>query len=494
MGQGGSILAGLKRDDFSFAKEMQDTNFGDQRLTDRLVVTLDNLYKHPSLPVTGACENKAQAKAAYRLMNNEKVEREAILRAHQEQTILRMGNYPIVFSVQDTSTLNYATHLATEGLGQIGRGGGSTGRGLFLHTTKVFSASGLPLGILDQIQWAREEGGKSSDHPLPGDESDRWLLSLDEIAQAQSKLPNTKVVVLSDRESDFNDYLFTAKKAGLTVVLRAKSNMRVDDNKTFLKERVSETKLLGNIALKIKQKKGPKRWQKRDKSQSDKKHRPQESREAHLEVRAAEVVLRASPGTLFKKATVKERTFWAVWVNEINPPAEYEAVEWLLLTNEDLSPDPARKSFEIIEWYKMRWGIESFHKILKSGCRIESAQYDHTERLAKFIAMMSLVAWRLHMLVHAQREAPDEPCTAVLTSVESKVLYMKVNKTNQLPKAPPTLRQATRWIAGLGGFLGRKGDGEPGSVTLWRGWQRLKDLADGYTVIMQAIDVPQNYG
>lgn len=496
MEQGSSILAGLKHDAFSFAKEMREANFGDQRLTDRLVVTLDHLYRHPSLPVTGACENKAQVKAAYRLMDNEKVSGEEILSTHSEQTILRMGNYRKVFAVQDTTTLNYGSHLATEGLGQIGQGGGARGRGLFLHTTEAFSPSGLPLGFLDQMQWSREETGldeKRRNHPLSESELNRWLLSLNQIALAKKNLVNTDVVVITDRESDFNDYLLTAKKLGLKVVVRAKSKIRANDVKTPLTEVIGETKLLGSFTLKIKQKKGPKRWDTRDKSKPGKKHVNREWREANVELRAAKIVLRRGCSGLSKNSNEEERTFWAIWVHEKKPPEEYESVEWLLLTNEDLSQDTEQRAFEVVDWYKLRWGIETFHKILKSGCRVESAQYDELHRLKKFITIMSLIAWRLHALIHAQRESPEKPCTDILSPTEWKVLYLRVNKTKELPNSPPTLREATHWIASLGGFLGRKNDPEPGPLTLWRGWQRLMDLVDGYEVL-QTFNAIQRYG
>jgi hypothetical protein len=494
MGQGCSILAGIREEGFSFGEEMREADFGDQRLTDRLVVTLDQMSRHPSLPMTGACQTNAQVKGAYRLIENERVGMDKILSAHRGETVKRISDYERVFAVQDTTTLNYGTHLATQGLGQIGIGGGSKGRGLFLHSTEVFSPSGLPLGILDQLPWSREELAIElgrTPHPLAFTEKRRWILGLDQIGEAQKQLPNTEIVVLSDRESDFNDYLIKSKRNKIKVVIRAVSKIRKNEEKKLFTEVVEELEILNKFSLEIQQMKGPSRFSKR-KGPHSKKDRVKDTRTAHLEVRAKKIVLRNTHNGLIATATEEEKTFWAVWVNEVDTPAEYEPIEWLLLTSEDLSENQKQKVFEVINWYKMRWGIEIFHKILKSGCRIESAQYDELERLKKFITLVSLVAWRLHRLVHLQREQPEAPCTELLTNREWEVLFFKIHQTKKIPAQPPTLRQATHWIARLGGFLDRKGDGEPGPLTLWRGWQRLMDLVDGYSFL--PLNAPQSYG
>jgi len=208
MEQGSSILAGIRQDAFSFA----------------------------------------QAKAAYRLIGNKKMTPEKILSPHVQKTMQRMKIEERVFAVQDTSTLNYGTHLETDGLGAIGIGG--AGRGLFLHTTEIFNASGTPIGILDQLPWSREETD-AEDHPLYEAEVDRWCLSLEKIHMAQRKLANTQIITLSDRETDFNDYLLRAKELGLKVVVRCKSEIRVNDKGEFLKDALDKSELLGTISLKV---------------------------------------------------------------------------------------------------------------------------------------------------------------------------------------------------------------------------------------------------
>lgn len=497
MEQGSSILRGIRQDAFSFSQEMKQSNFGDQRLTDRLVSVLDQLYKHPSLPINGACESGAEIKAAYRLMGNRSVDEEKILKPHQEQTVARMRMRKLVFVAQDTTTLSYSSHLALEGAGQIGRGTGASGRGLFVHTAEAFDDSGLPLGILGQLQWSREELGfdkERVDHPLSGREIERWLISLDALAATQKQLPGTKVIVLSDRESDFNEYLLKAKGHGLAVVVRGKSNIRTDSTKKPVVEALREETPLGEMMLEITQVAGPKKRRKKKEGDApERKRKERKSRTARLRVHAKRIILRKANYGVGASASDEERSFWAILVEELSAPEGFECLQWLLFTTEDLSLDPKAKAFEVIDWYKRRWGIETFHKILKSGCRVESARFEAIDRTKNFVTMMSLIAWRLHALVYAQREMPEESCVRQLSAAEWKVLYLKIKKTRAFPAEPPSMRQATHWIARLGGFMGRKGDGEPGPLTLWRGWQRLMDLTEGYT-LLESNHAPQRYG
>jgi len=152
----------------------------------------------------------------------------------------------------------------------------------------------------------------------------------------------------------------------------------------------------------------------------------------------------------------------------------------MLLTNIQIRT--LEEAIEKVNWYKLRWRIEGFHKVLKSGCRIEDCRLQNAERLIRYITLMCVIAWRLFWLTYMNRQSPNAPCSIVLTEHEWKALYCKIKKTTQPPDEPPKLREAMRWIAQLGGFLARKCDGEPGMVTLWRGWQRLADIAEDWTL------------
>jgi hypothetical protein len=135
-----------------------------------------------------------------------------------------------------------------------------------------------------------------------------------------------------------------------------------------------------------------------------------------------------------------------------------------------------------LAYYACRFVIETWHKTLKTGCAIEARQLQSAESLYRGIALYSVIAWRVLYATLLARTAPDLPCTILLAEEEWQALHCAHHKTTQLPARPPTLAQAVRWIAMLGGFLGRKGDGEPGATVLWRGFQHLTDLTDMYQV------------
>jgi len=166
-------------------------------------------------------------------------------------------------------------------------------------------------------------------------------------------------------------------------------------------------------------------------------------------------------------------------VREVNPPAGEKAIRWLLLTS--LALDSIEQARTYVRWYTYHWLIERFHYVLKSGCQLEERQLCQEKRLERLLAVFSLVAWQLLWLTYQARLAPDAPCTVALQPHEWQALYAFIQRNPHLPTTAPTLHQAVRWIAQLGGFLGRKGDGEPGVKVLWRGWQRLQDIAATWT-------------
>ncbi len=170
----------------------------------------------------------------------------------------------------------------------------------------------------------------------------------------------------------------------------------------------------------------------------------------------------------------------AVHVREVRPPEGEEPVEWMLLTNHPVASfDDA---CEKIRWYGLRWRIEMYFKVLKSGFRVEACRLASAERLIRYLAVMSIVAWRTFMITLVARTNPNMPCTKFLAQQEWRVLCLINKKVND----PPTIGEAVTWIAKLGGYLDRKGDGPPGTITLWRGWKRLTDLTAGWNLAVRS--------
>jgi len=167
----------------------------------------------------------------------------------------------------------------------------------------------------------------------------------------------------------------------------------------------------------------------------------------------------------------------AVYVLEKNSPDGEEAIEWMLLTN--LPVMSYEEACEKVLWYSLRWRIEMYFKVLKSGFRVESCRLGHADRLARYLTVMSIVAWRLFMITLIARTDPATPCSTLLTDQEWKVLFLHANTNKPIPRKPPAIGTVVIWIAKLGGYLARKSDGPPGTISLWRGWKRLVDLSEG---------------
>lgn len=461
---------GVGAEPFCFAEEFCDLNLGDRRLNKRFIKVIEGMSKAPHGVVQQSQKSWSNMIGAYRLLGNSKVKNEEILRAHREQTLARMSGYKRVIAIQDTSSLCYSNLLDTKGLGSIAMGGrGKFSKGILLHTTIAVTTAGTPLGLLDQTQWSR--GILTEEDELFESERYRWHKGIKRAAEGNF----TEVICVGDREADGSDFFAVSAREGVKFVVRAKERLRksgVHNGKSIvdvLNEQPSAGEMILNVRTQKKQKPG------------DKRLRPRFSRKAKLKIRFAEIQLRTQASSATIKATSEERSVRAVLVEEINPPKGFDSICWLLFTN--LKVNTFEQATDVLEIYKVRWEIENFHKILKSACNVEKAQLEQADSMKRLITILSIVAWRLHVLTKLQREDPMLACTEVLTEQEWQALFVVFNKSKNFPKKPPSIKQATLWIAQLGGFIGRKSDGEPGSITLWRGWKRLIHYTEMYAVM-----------
>jgi hypothetical protein len=383
-----------------------------------------------------------------------------------------------VLAIQDTTFLNYTPHPQTEGLGAIGNKRQQQ-RGLGLHSTLAVAPSGLPLGLLDQRWLVRpldepsHQPEELRQRPIEAKESYRWLEGM---RQAEALTPaGVQLIHVADAEADIYEFLVEIEQRDNYFVVRAGSDRCLLSEETEsadkLWARLEEQAVLAERTITI---------------QSNQKRK---ARQATVAIRTAQVTLKPPyrPGG----QKLPPLTIQAILVREEQPPAEVdEPIEWLLLTNRPLHNKG--QVLQAVDWFALRWQIELFHRILKSGCNVEDCRLQTADRLQKYITLMSVIAWRIHFLTYLNRTQPDAPCTLVLTVVEAEALYMRIHRTATLPDALPSIRQAIRWIARLGGFLGRKGDGQPGHTTIWRGWQRLQDLAATWYLVKEHN--PLTYG
>lgn len=437
----------------------------DRRLNKRLEKVAEDIFDQPQASINQACNGWADTKAAYRLFDNEKISEKEILTAHQHNTIQRFKGQKTVLAVQDTTFLNYTHHSKKQGIGPIGTKNQEHLLGLLAHTTLALTVEGLPLGILTQDIWARnkEEAGKRyrrKELHIEEKESYKWLKALEQSAKLTPK--NTSIVTICDREADIYEFFAKAFSMQEKVLVRAARNRRIEQEVRKLFDFLKQEPVLGKVKVRI-----PK-----------KNNNPQ--REAALEVRSSKVKLKApSQAKITKPASIM---LDAILVKETKKKG-VESLEWLLLTNVEVNTfDDA---LERIAWYQKRWSIEVFHKILKSGLKVEDCRLQKSKRLLPFLTLSSIIAYRLFWITKVNRSQPNEPCTTVLAKHEWKALYCTIHKTRNLPQKVPSVKDAVRWIGQLGGFLGRKGDKEPGITVIWRGWQRLTDISATWLILQE---------
>lgn len=457
------------------AHEFRHLDLGDQRLDKRLGIIMEDFARKPDALIPKACGSWAKAKAAYRFFDNRRVEAPAIMVSHYQATAERIGQYPVVLLANDTTSLNYTSHPGTKGRGTIGS---EQDLGIMVHDTVAFIPEGVTLGIVDIQSWIRppDEYGKRihcKQLPIEQKESMKWLNSFKAAQQLQQAVPQTRLVSISDCESDVFALVELAPRDGTgpELLIRATHNRCVDHAQKYLWDFVRSQKISGSYVVAV-----PRKAQ-------------QPARQAELTIRFAEVKLKSPARRSKKKATVMR--VWAVLAEEKNPPTDVEPICWLLLTT--LSVTTLEDAVEKIRWYLIRWQIELFHKVLKSGCRVEDRQLDSVEKLIRCLMVDAVIAWRILLLTKLGREVPDLPCTVVFDEYEWKALYYFVNKTQQLPEQEPTLQEAIRMVAKLGGFLGRKRDGQPGSNTIWRGLIRLYDIVEAWQTL-PALNGSPRYG
>jgi len=431
------------------ADEFEEVDLGDKRLDSRLVKLCDTLSEAPESPINQACEDWHETKAAYRFFQNGKIDVERIMAAHREKTSARAAKHGTILAIQDTSYLVYTHHPKTTGLGEISLKKGKNkdkiySRGLVMHTCLAVTDKGMPLGLLDQKIFARElrpdherrsMGGKYIQHVIPVEEKEsyRWIEALEATAKATV---GTLVVTVCDRECDFYDFFKAAEKSGSTVLVRASQNRTVDRSSRYAEKEVEKLwshvgaqPLAGTYTVEITAREKTKHCNGRT------------ARTSQMEIRFCGFMLnppRNNPK--HKTEELPDLRMYAVHALEKDPPEGEEAAEWMLLTNQPVAT--FQDACERVRWYSLRWRIEMFFKVLKSGFCVEACRLGTAERLICYLNLMSIVAWRLFMITLVARTDPSLPCTQFLSDQEWTVLAIKSLGKGGPPKEPPCMAEA----------------------------------------------------
>jgi hypothetical protein len=460
---------------------------GNVKLQKRFKKVLDAMSQKPSLKFPAGCNGTAEVKAAYRFVDNEHVTFATVLAPHHDATLQRIREQPVVLIPQDTTELDLTRpHEVMAGAGPLND---TTRVGFYNHASLALTPEHLALGVVDADIWARDplEFAKDSDQrraerrakPIEDKESIRWLEGYRAACRVAIAAPGTLVVSLADSEGDVYEYILEAQTVAAgpkaSFLIRACQDRALvpsepdssADEITRLRERVASTPALAQRTLEIRR---------RDAQSKDDRKRKQarEARTAVVDVRAARVTLRgpARPGGKLPDVEVN-----AVLVLERDPPPGVEPVEWLLLT--DLPIDTVDDAMRVVDYYTCRWQIEVYYRVLKSGCKVEESQLETAERFEPYLALCLIVAWRVMHVMMLGRDCPDLPCDIALDEDEWQAVYATVKRQSPPPE-PPTMQTMVRLIGSLGGWLGRKCDGEPGPKAMWVGMQRMTDLALGW--------------
>jgi hypothetical protein len=436
-------------------------------LTGRLMTMARDFWARPMAGIPEACESVTKMQAAYRFLSNDDVLFETLLQPHYaatEERISGVGQGAVVLVAQDTTSVNYSALNSTDGLGPIGTTVDGA-QGLHLHSSLAMTEQGVPLGFVDAQCWARdpqEFGKKAQRHALPIEdkESWRWIKGYQAVAAVQRRNPHIQLVSVADREADIYELFEEALRepGSARLLVRAKHNRKLQGEQERLFETIQAQPVVGYQCVQL-----------------PRQHN-RAKREAKLAIRFASVTLcppKSKPG-------LANLAVQMVLAQEVDAPEGAEPIEWALLST--AAVDSFEQACEKVAWYTQRWGIEVFHRTLKSGCKIEDRQLGEGERLQACLAIDMVVAWRIHHMVKLGREVPDLPADVYFDNDEIAVLVAYEVKFRKRPRgAPaPSLRDAIRMTAKHGGFLGRKSDGEPGTETLWRGLVRLDGLTEGW--------------
>jgi hypothetical protein len=449
------------------AGEIAGCKFQDARLGKRLGSLLRQLSDGVGRTVPLACQDWASTKAAYRFFDNDRVDEQTILAGHFQATRERVHALAgPVLVLHDTTEFSYMREQPE----RVGLSGGSVRRnaqattgkrcGILMHSSLAVTAGGLPLGLSAIKFWSRAEREGSTQAkkiesgrlPIEEKESFRWLQNLrqssDLLAQPE------RCVHVGDRESDIYELFCTAQELGTRFLVRSRFDRRAGEGEHTIAEKMKQVAVQGLHRIEFRGPQG-------------------QDCEATLEIKYGRLKVLAPSS----KNTVPELELTVVHAQERDAPASRAPLQWKLITN--LPVDSEAQAIEKIDWYAMRWKIETFHKILKSGCRAQDSRLETAPRLTNLISIYCIVSWRVFWMTMVNRTDPDASPSAAFTHTEIEIL----DKLRPGGKGTPgTLSYYLTKLARLGGYLARNNDAPPGATVIWRGLVRLHDVVFGVQI------------
>jgi hypothetical protein len=455
--------------------EMKDLKTKNKRLDQRTKKVLQSIISKPDAPFPQQFQSAAELKACYNLFDSDLINSEVILNPHIKKTIERIQSCDVAILAGDSSSVNYTTRDSNPDSGYISS---NNAQGFFLHVSLATTLEKQPLGVVQAKFWAREkvkpEKKVHRDYlPIEEKESNKWLESFKIANQIAADCPNTQIIGVYDREADLIELWEKAIIAQQTknhahLVVRCNHNRAIqcENNKNIkLFEFAEEAPVIDHCEFEL---------------HDRLTHRV--LRMVKQEIRASSVYIQPAyrAGVETRKVVLN-----VVFLKEINFPEGAEPVNWYLLTT--LPIENEEDVQKIIKAYLARWDIEVLFRTFKTGCNVEKRSLRNADRLYPMFALFLIVAWRINSLSRICRINPELPCTVVFSEIEARAAYVALNKTKEVPKTLPTIREMIIMIARLGGYLNRKSDPEPGATVIWRGLRELQIYVNAFE-ILQPID------
>ena len=461
-------------------RELVGSEFRDARLNKRFRKLFEQLSDGIGESIPLVCQDWANTKAAYRFLSNPRVTEAAILEGHFQATHDRFAAADTtVLILHDTTEFSY--HRADvraigilkksfTGKYKAGRPHNYTICGILMHSSLAVTTAGLPLGLTALKFWTRSEFKgcnalkkkiNPTRVPIEKKESIRWLENL---KQSTALLNDPeRCVHIGDRESDIYELFCTAEVLGTHFLVRTCVDRLAGDGKHTIAAEMEEVRIQGLHRLPVRDEKG-------DRS------------EAVLEIKYRRIRVLPPIG---KHKQYPELLLTVIQAQERGAPHGRAKIDWKLITN--LPVRSCAQAIEKLQWYSMRWKIETFHKILKSGCKAEESRLRTAERLARLLAVFCILSWRVFWLTMMNRSVPAASPTLAFTALEIHLLDQLVkNKGTRQPQKGSLSTYLTE-LARLGGYLARASDAPPGNRVVWRGLLRLTDIAMGFSIGAQHV-------
>jgi len=458
-----------------FDGELAGCSLADERLTKRLRKLLAQIGSDMGQSIPLVCQDWANAKAAYRFFSNERISEADILAGHLQSTRDRTAatDGPVLV-LHDTTEFSYRrekpeaigiTKAINSGRDKAGRLRSHTVCGILMHSSLAVTTAGLPLGLEAIKFWTRKKFKGTAALkkkinptrvPIEKKESIRWL---DNLKQSTELLSDPgRCLHIGDRESDIYELFCTAQEVGTHFLVRTCVDRLAGDGDHTIADEMDEVAVKGLHRIEVRDSNG-------------------DPDQAVLEIRYRKIRVLPPIG---KQKRYPALTLTVIHAEERGTPKNRKKIDWKLIT--DLPVQSRNEAIEKLDWYALRWKIEVFHKILKSGCRAEEAKLRTAQRLANLIAVYCILSWRVFWMTMLNRSSPDASPALALTEAEIGLLDHLVKDKDQKPRRRRTLSHYLTKIARLGGYLARASDPPPGNTVMWRGLSRLTDIALGATV------------